>query len=255
MNTIFITGGASGIGLAAARRFHREGWRVGIGDIDTAGMARVAAELHAYAVPLDVRDRDQWRDALAGFVADAGKLDVLLNNAGIARYGLFEEVSPAEAELEVDINVKGVINGAYAAIEHLRAAPGGRLINVASVAGIVGSPGLAVYSATKFAVRGFSEALDAEFTRHGVSVACVMPFFVETPILDAGSSGTNRTIRDAIGKAPVYTVDEAAETIWRAAHGRDREYIVGKAGRQALFAKRFMPGALRKRLKAAYAPA
>lgn len=256
--SIFITGGASGIGLAAARRFKREGWFVGIGDIDSRGMTRAADELDAYAAPLDVRDRTQWKAALDGFVgATAGRLDVLLNNAGIARYGMFEEVSPEEADLEVDINVKGVINGAYAALPHLRetAARVGtsRLVNVASVAGIVGSPGLAVYSATKFAVRGLTEALDAEFARHNVDVTVVMPFFVETPILDAGSSGTNRTIRDAIGKSPVYTVDEAADTVWQAAHGREREYIVGKAGRQARFAQRFMPGRLRKRLKAAMA--
>lgn len=247
---IFITGGASGIGLAAARRFKREGWFVGIGDIDAAGMARAADELDAFAAPLDVRDRAGWTAALDGFVAAAGgRLDVLLNNAGIARFGMFEEVSPEEAELQIDINIKGVINGAYTALPHLRATKGSRLINVASVAGIVGSPGLAVYSATKFAVRGLSEALDAEFTRHGVDVACVMPFFVETPILDCGSAGTNRTIRDATAGQPVYTVDEAAETIWQAAHGADREYIVGKAGRRARFAQRFMPGRLRKRLK------
>ena len=102
-------------------------------------------------------------------------------------------------------------------------------------------------------MRGLSEALDAEFTRHGVDVTCVMPFFVETPILDAGSKGSNRTIRDAIGKSPVYTVDEAANVVWQATHGSDREYIVGKAGRQANFARRFMPGRLRKRMKAAFA--
>ena len=256
--SIFISGGASGIGLAAARRFRREGWFVGIGDIDAAGMQRAADELDAFAAPLDVRDPAQWQTALAGFVSAAGgRLDALLNNAGIARYGLFEEVSPAEADLEIDINIKGVVNGAYAALDHLKATAaaqgGARLINVASVAGIVGSPGLAVYSATKFAVRGLSEALDAEFTRHGIAVTCVMPFFVETPLLDAGSSGTNRTIRDAIRKAPIYTVEDAAEQIWRAAHGREREYIVGRAGRQALFAQRFLPGRLRKRMKAAFA--
>jgi NAD(P)-dependent dehydrogenase (short-subunit alcohol dehydrogenase family) len=248
---IFITGGASGIGLAAARRFKREGWFVGIGDIDATGMARVAAELEAFTTPLDVRDRAQWQTALDGFVAaSGGRLDILLNNAGIARFGMFEEVSPDESDLQIDINVKGVINGAYAALPHLKATKGSRLINVASVAGIVGSPGLAVYSATKFAVRGLSEALDAEFTRHGVDVACVMPYFVETPILDCGSAGTNRTIRDATAGQPVYTVDEAADVIWQAAHGSEREYIVGKAGRQARFAQRFMPGRLRKRLKA-----
>jgi NAD(P)-dependent dehydrogenase (short-subunit alcohol dehydrogenase family) len=251
---IFITGGASGIGLASARRFRAAGWSIGLGDIDDAAMTRAADELDAFAVRLDVRDRGQWKEALDGFVAATGRLDVLLNNAGIARYGLFEEVAPEEADLEVDINVKGVINGAYAALPHLRATPGSRLVNVASVAGIVGSPGLAVYSATKFAVRGLSQALDAEFTRFGVDVACVMPFFVETPLLDAGSQGTNRTIRDAIGTAPVYTVEDAAAVVWQAAHGAEREYVVGKAGRQARFAQRFLPGRLRKRMKAAFAP-
>lgn len=249
---IFITGGASGIGLAAARRFAREGWTVGIGDIDEIGMRRVGEEMDAFTVPLDVRDRAQWAEALRTFAAHAGKIDVLLNNAGIARYGMFEEVTPDESDLQVDINVKGVINGAYAALDYLKASKG-RLVNVASVAGIVGSPGLAVYSATKHAVRGLSEALDAEFTRHGIDVSCVMPFFVETPILDAGSKGSNRTIRDAIGQSPVYTVAEAADVVWQATHGRDREYIVGKAGRQANFARRFMPNRLRKRMKAVFA--
>ena len=250
---IFISGGASGIGLAAARRFRSEGWFVGVGDIDAGGMARIAGEVD-HTTALDVRDATQWRAALAGFVAvSGGRLDVLLNNAGIARYGMFEEIAPEEAALVVAVNLNGVINGAYAALPHLRATPGSRLVNIASVAGIVGSPGLAVYSATKFAVRGLSEALDAEFTRHGIAVACVMPFFVETPILEAGSTGTNRTMRDSIGDAPVYPVTDAAEVIWRAAHGRDREYIVGKAGRRAAFAQRFFPGRLRRRLKAAFA--
>lgn len=249
--TIFITGGASGIGLAAARRFKREGWRVGIGDIDAAGMARAADELDAYAAPLDVRDRVQWAAALGGFVAQEGRLDVLLNNAGIARYGMFEEVTPAESDLQVDINVKGVVNGAYSALPHLKATPGSRLVNVASCAALFGSPGLAVYSASKFAVKGLSEALDAEWTRHGIDVTCVMPWFVETPILDAGSQGSNQRIRDAIGDSPIYTVEEAAEVIWQAAHGTERDYIVGQAGKKVRFASRFMPGRFRKRMKAA----
>ncbi|MEH3102138.1 SDR family oxidoreductase [Sphingomonas adhaesiva] len=251
--SIFITGGASGIGLAAARRFYGEGWRVGIGDIDRAGMARVADELGVFTAPLDVRDRAQWAGALGGFVGAAGRLDVLLNNAGIARFGMFEEVSPDESDLQVDINVKGVINGAYAALPHLKTTAGAKLVNVASCAGLFGSPGLAVYSATKFAVRGLSEALDAEFTRHGVGVACVMPWFVETPILDSGSAGTNRTLRDATAGHEVYTVEEAADVIWQAVHGRERDYIVGKAGKKVRFASRFMPGQMRKRLKAAFA--
>jgi len=252
LRTIFITGGASGIGLAAARRFTREGWRVGIGDIDAGGCARVAAEIGAWTAPLDVRDRAQWAAALSGFVAAAGdRLDVLLNNAGIARFGMFEEVAPEESDLLIDINVKGVVNGAYAALPYLRATPGSRLINVASCAGLAGSPGLAVYSATKFAVRGLSEALDAEFTRFGVDVACVMPWFVETPILDSGSTGSNRTIRDATSGQPVYSADMAADVIWDAAHGTARDYLVGAAAKRVRFAARFLPGRMRRRMKAA----
>lgn len=251
--SIFVTGGASGIGLAAVRRFHRAGWRVGVGDIDRAGMALLADELPVFTALLDVRDRAQWADALGDFTGTAGRLDVLLNNAGIARFGMFEEVSPNESDLQIDINVKGVVNGAYAALPYLKATGGAKLVNVASCAGLFGSPGLAVYSATKFAVRGLSEALDAEFTRHGVGVACVMPWFVETPILDSGSAGTNRTLRDATAGQEVYTADEAAEVIWQAVHGRERDYIVGKAGRKVRFASRFMPGQMRKRLKGAFA--
>jgi NAD(P)-dependent dehydrogenase (short-subunit alcohol dehydrogenase family) len=251
LKSIFITGGASGIGLATARHFSRQGWTVGIGDIDEIAMRRASEELRAYAAPLDVRDRLQWQAALGGFVGMTGRLDVLLNNAGVARYGLFEEVSPEEADLQVDVNVKGVINGAYAGLEHLKATPGSRLINVASCAALHGSAGLSVYAATKAAVRGLSQALDIEFGRHGIAVACVMPWFVETPILDSGATGTNRTIRDAIADYPVYTAEEAAAVVWQAAHGDEVDYIVGKAGRRVRTALRWMPGRVRQRMKAA----
>lgn len=253
---IFVTGGASGIGLAAARRFASEGWRVGLGDIDAAGLARAGEEIGAFTAPLDVRDRAQWAAALDGFAATTGgRLDVLLNNAGIARYGWLEEITPEESELQIDVNLKGVVNGAYAGLDRLRATPGSKLVNVASCAGLYGSPQLAVYSATKFAVRGLSEALDAEFSRFGVGVACVMPWFVETPILDSVGQRGNRTIRDAIaaGNHPVCTVEEAAEVVWTAAHGRELHYLVGKPGRALRFASRFMPNQLRRRLRAAVA--
>ena len=256
---VFVTGAASGIGAAAARRFAREGWFVGLADIDAGGAQALAAELgetRAIALPLDVRERGQWAAAMDRFSqASGGRLDVLLNNAGVARYGWFEEVSPDEADLQLDVNIKGVVNGAYAGLDLLRATKGSRLINVASCAGLYGSPQLAIYSATKFAVRGLSEALDAEFARFGVGVACIMPWFVETPILDSGSARGNQSIRTAIaaGNHPICTVEEAAEVIWRAAHSTELHHLVGKPGKSLRFAARFMPNALRKRLRAAAA--
>jgi NADP-dependent 3-hydroxy acid dehydrogenase YdfG len=251
---IFITGAASGIGLASAKRFAAEGWFVGLTDVNAAGLEAALDAIGSGAgatFALDVRDRAQWAAAIAGFgEVTGGRCDVLLNNAGIARYGWFETITPEETDLEIDINIKGVINGAYAGLELLKATKGSSLINVSSCAGLYGPPRLAVYGATKFAVRGLSEALDAEFSRFGVAVKCVMPWFVETPILDAGGLKTNASIRDALAGQPVYTVEEAAEVVWKAAHGRDLYYLVGKAAEQLRFATRFMPKSVRKRLTA-----
>jgi NAD(P)-dependent dehydrogenase (short-subunit alcohol dehydrogenase family) len=256
--SIFITGGASGIGLGAAKRFTREGWFVGLADIDKTGLKAALAEVgpgNAITLDLDVRDRGQWAKAMAAFgKASGGRLDVLLNNAGIARYGYLEEQSVDEGDLQIDINLKGVINGARAGLDLLKATPGSTLINVASCAGLFGAPKMAIYAATKFAVRGLSEALEAEFARFGVAVRCIMPWFVDTPILNAGAQGSNVKMSDTIrdGGSPVYTVEEAAQVIWDAAQGKGGKlnYIVGKAGRDLALTLRIMPGVVRKRLKA-----
>jgi NAD(P)-dependent dehydrogenase (short-subunit alcohol dehydrogenase family) len=254
--SIFITGAASGIGLAAARRFAAEGWFVGLSDIDTAGLQAAQAALGADNCTthrLDVRDRNAWDKALAEFgKATGGRLDALLNNAGIANYGFFEDQTDDEADRQIDINIKGVVHGARAGLPLLKATPGSTLINVASCAGLFGSPKMAVYSATKFAVRGLSDALDVEWSRHGVAVRCIMPWFVDTPILQAGSQGSNEKIADTIRQSgsEVYTVEEAADVIWNSIGSRTVGHIVGKAGKRLQMIARFMPGAVRKQLKA-----
>jgi NADP-dependent 3-hydroxy acid dehydrogenase YdfG len=256
---IFITGAASGIGLATAKRFARAGYFVGLADVKQTGLEAALAAIGAdngVTLPLDVRDRAQWARAIEAFGrATSGRCDVLFNNAGIGRYGWFEEIDPEEADLEVDVNIKGVINGAYAGLPLLKATPGSQLINMASCAGLYGPPRLAVYGATKFAVRGLSEALDAEFVRHGVKVKCIMPWYVETPILDSATRGSNASIRDGIGEQPVYTAEDAAEVVYAAVHSTALHHMVGKAAKQLRFAARFMPDGVRKRLKAMVAAA
>ena len=257
---IFITGAASGIGLGAAKRFASEGWFVGLSDIDEAGLQAALAQIgpdNGATFKLDVRDAKAWTNALVAFAKPTdGKLDVLLNNAGIANFGFFEDQTDEEADRQIDINVKGVIHGARAGLPLLKGVKGATLINVASCAGLFGAPKMAIYCASKFPVRGLSESLDIEWARHGVAVRCIMPWFVETPILQAGSQGSNEKIADVIrqGGSPVYTVDEAADVIWRAAQpGHVLHWIVGKAGKRMQFATRFMPGSVRKQLMKASA--
>ncbi|MDZ4775827.1 MAG: SDR family oxidoreductase [Alphaproteobacteria bacterium] len=254
--TIFITGAGSGIGRATAQLFAQRGWFVGLYDVNPSGLAETETGIPAtqrISGVFDVRDRAGWKTALDQFTAATdGKLHVLFNNAGLARHGWFEDVSQDDADLEIDVNIKGVVNGCYAALPYLKAMQGSRIVNTASAAAIIGSPRLSVYSATKFAVRGLSEALDIEFGRHGVRVTCLMPFFIETPILDGGTSGTNRHFRDEIveQKSKVYPVSDAAEGAWAAAHGTELHYPVGAEAKRAHMLARFIPKTIRRQIAA-----
>lgn len=253
--SIFITGAASGIGAETARLFHLRGWFCGLYDINETGLSEVAAELGAdncHVAKLDVTQREDWASAIAGFsAATGGKMDVLFNNAGIGRHGWFEDIPPEESDLIVDINVKGVINGVYAAIPLLKETQNARIVNTASTAGVVGSPRLAVYSATKFAVRGLTEALDVELSGLGIRCTSLMPWFIDTPILDMGlTEGANVKMADEIREngQEVYPVSLAAETAWEAAHGKDVHYMAGKQAKRARFVSRFLPGMLKKQI-------
>ncbi len=233
---IFITGAASGIGLATAKRFAAEGWLVGLSDIDAPGLkaalAAIGGDNSGFTVLHDVRKEDEWERALDAFMeASGGRLDVLVNNAGIARYGWFTDQGRNDFDDQIDINLRGVILGAYLGHERLKHTSGSRLINIASLASLSGSPRLAVYCATKFAVRGLSEALDIEFMRSGVKVCCVEPTVIETPLLDKASKPDGPSFRDAItqGMGGGLPVEQAAEVIWRAAHDDALHYPVGEA--------------------------
>jgi NAD(P)-dependent dehydrogenase (short-subunit alcohol dehydrogenase family) len=252
--TIFITGAGSGIGRATAKYFSDRGWIVGLADVNAAGLAETQKLIPAdrqHSCVFDVRDQEAWRQALAQFGdVTGGKLHVLFNNAGIARHGWFENIPTAEADAVIDINVKGVIAGCYAALPLLKVTPGAKIVNTASAAGMIGAPQLAVYAASKFAVRGLSEALDLEFQRFGVRVACVMPWFIETPILDSTTSGANQAMRDSLkaSGAAVYPVETAAAAVWEAVHGDGVHVPVGQAAKRAWVMSRWFPNFTRKQI-------
>ncbi|MFZ5721762.1 MAG: SDR family oxidoreductase [Pseudomonadota bacterium] len=252
---IFITGAASGIGLATAKRFAAHGWFVGLADIDAKGLAAAIEEIgseNGVTCSLDVRHRSGWKRELAAFAkATEGRLDVLLNNAGVAKGGYLETQTPDEVDLQVDVNLKGVLNGCQAAFELLAATPGAVVVNVASVAGLVAPPRLSVYAATKFAVRGLSEALESEFARVGVGVRCILPWFIETSLLDKARFSDNEDLRVSLReqKMAVYPADIVADAIWDAVHGRPRlHHLVGAEARRISFLYRLVPKFVRRRL-------
>lgn len=256
--TILITGAASGIGAETARLFSKRGWFCGLADIDPNRLDAMTLEIgekNCVPLHLDVTDRESWTTAIETFdEATEGQMDVLFNNAGICRYGWVEDIPAAEADKLIDVNIKGVINGVYAALPLLKQTASARIVNTASAAGFVPSPRLAVYSATKFAVRGLTEALDIELAEFDIRVTSLMPWFVDTPLLGAGIvDGANATMSDDIRaqNLDIYSTTEAALKAWDAAHGKDIHYTVGKKAKQAQFAARFLPGRLRKQVKAA----
>jgi NAD(P)-dependent dehydrogenase (short-subunit alcohol dehydrogenase family) len=260
--TIFITGGASGIGRAVAIRFGGQGWFVALADIDEAGMRETAAMLPGGASSLhrlDVRDRAAWDAALAdAAAASGGRIDVVFNNAGIPLGGALTENTPGEIERCLDINLKGVLFGAQAAYPWLKAsAPGSCLLNTASAAGIYGTPGASVYSATKFGVRAITESLDGEWAPDGIKVADLMPGFIDTPLIDKNpNQASNQGIRERVLEAglEITPVVEVAEAAWAAVHGNTLHNRVGKTAHRAAFFARWLPGQIRKQTRSSLRP-
>ncbi|HEX9711869.1 MAG TPA: glucose 1-dehydrogenase [Actinomycetota bacterium] len=183
--TALITGGARGMGLATARLFVAEGARVLLADVlDDEGKA--AAESLGEAASyqhLDVTSEGDWTDAVAAAEERMGSLNVLLNNAGILRFGVVDQMSPDEFMLVMRVNVLGVFLGMRAAVPAMRRAGGGSIINVSSVEGLRGGEGLTAYGGSKFAVRGMTKAAAVELGRDKIRVNAVCPGAIDTPMV------------------------------------------------------------------------
>lgn len=174
-----VTGGAKGIGAAIARRLAAEGAEVTIGDVDTDGAEQVAAEAGARSVLLDVTDPESARSV----IGQVGTLDVLANNAGTDEFGFFTDTDPELWERVLAVNLRGVLACTHAALPGMQQAGYGRIVNIASEAGRVGSKGSAVYSAAKGGVIAFTKAIARENARFGITVNAIAPGPIDTPLL------------------------------------------------------------------------
>ncbi len=185
----FVTGCASGIGRHLVGALARRGHRVLATDVNEEGLAAAAKagawpEAQVRLQGLDVRSPDAWQAALAEALSAFGQLDVLLNVAGYLKPGWSWEVEPRDVDLHLDVNVKGVVHGMRVVGAHFKQRAAGHVINVGSLASLAPVPGLPLYSASKFAVRGYTLAAAQELAPHGVKVSLVMPDAVQTPMLE-----------------------------------------------------------------------
>lgn len=216
MNNMLISGAASGIGAATARLFHARGWRVGLLDVDEGALAALAAELGgAWHAPLDVVDAAAVQAAVAEFCTQGdGQLRLLFNAAGILRTGAFVDIELEQHTRLVQINVLGVLNLCHAAFAYLKATPGAQVINMGSASALYGVPQLASYSASKFAVRGLTEALELEWREYGIRVGDLMPPFVDTPMVR--SQAQRPAVMQRLGVR--LEAEQIAASAWKQAH-------------------------------------
>jgi len=211
--SIFITGAAMGIGKAVAVLFAGKGWHVGVSDIYEPGLDALKKEFGeriAFSAVMDVTDSDRVKAVLADFAkTTGGRIDVFFNNAGVAWMEPFEEQPLSNHHAILDVNNRGILNCAYHAFPYLKNARG-TLVNMCSQAANYGVPTEVTYSASKFWVRGFTEALNIEWQRHGIYVCSIWPNFVDTPMMEKCSS----PVADFIGIN--LTARDVAKTVWRA---------------------------------------
>ena len=247
-----ITGAGSGIGRATAHSLARRGCHLALADIDAVGLKETASMLANMGVrvtthALDVADRDAVRMLPARVAGAHKRVDLLVNNAGVALGGTFEQVSAEDFEWLMDINFNGVVRMTRAFLPLLRQSDEARIVNVSSIYGIVSPPGQCAYSASKFAVRGFSNALRHELDGSTVAVSVVHPGGVATSIArnarvpaDAPPEETarGRKLAEKLLRLPA---EAAGEIIARGIEARKSRILVGNDAKVVSLLERLSP--------------
>jgi 3-oxoacyl-[acyl-carrier protein] reductase len=207
---IFITGAASGIGAAVARQALADGHELIATDANEKALtAQWGDKAQTYA--LDVRDAEAWEQVLADAESKSGPIDVLINIAGVLRTGATGEIEPDDVKLTMDVNVNGVIFGTNAMAKRMRPRRAGHIINIGSLASLYAAPGITVYSASKYAVRGFSLAAAADLLNDNVAVTVVGPGPVKTAMLDQQRDDPNAAL--TFSGARALAPEEIAEAV------------------------------------------
>jgi short-subunit dehydrogenase len=262
MNVFVITGASDGIGAEIARQLaaaHQAGAGLVLAGRSREKLEAVAAQCRAHGVqvltvPMDVGVEAQCRDLVAQAVAQFGRIDALINNAGISAQALFADVTAQDLhwyETLMKVNHWGAVWCTHAALPHLKAS-GGRIVAVGSLAGLVGVPGRTAYSATKFAMTGFFEALRIELKPARVSVTTAYPGVVATQIRYRGYNAKGEPAgASGLKEDDAMSVEECARLIIAGMNGRKREVVMSARGKVGRFLKLLAPGLVEKMALAA----
>lgn len=213
--TAIVTGAATGIGEAIARRLSGAGATVAIADLNLEGAEATAAAIdRAFPVQVDVTDSASVDRAVAAVLARAGQIDILVNNAGIAgTAGPLTEQSDEAWQRIIAVNMNGVFYFCRAVIGHMKARHYGRIVNIASIAGKEGNPMMSGYSATKAAVIGFTKSIGKEFATEGICINAVSPAVVRTKILDQLPEAQIKYMTEKIPMRRTGTTEEIAAVV------------------------------------------
>jgi short-subunit dehydrogenase len=250
-----VTGAASGIGRALALRLAREGCELALADINVEALAAVAMEAGAAGRRVSTHRVDvSSREAMTAFrdavLAAHGRVDLVINNAGVALIGAVAQLSLDDIEWLIGINFWGVVHGTMLFLPHLKERPEAHIVNLSSIFGIIAPPGQSAYCASKFAVRGFSEALRHELAGSSVKISVVHPGGIRTPIAEnarAGASVGEKQRRQLLARfaAMARTSPEAAaDRIVQGIRRNERRILIGGDARfldrvQRLFPARY----------------
>ncbi|MBC2713787.1 MAG: SDR family oxidoreductase [Desulfobacteraceae bacterium] len=227
--SILITGAASGIGRETALFFAKKDWFVGIFDVNDAGLKTLESEIgkpNCFSGIMDVADPESVQKGVDAFAKKTeGNLNVLLNNAGILEFGLYENI-PLKRHLQiVDVNFKGCLNCIYSCLPYLKKTTDARIINMSSISSLYGAPELSVYASTKHALSAMTEALDIELEPHGIVVCDIKPPYVKTPMLKGGENSKSLKILRVIGGQT--NAGKVAKTVWKAANKNKLHWKIG----------------------------
>ena len=227
--TALVTGASGGIGAAIARGLHAQGATVALSGTRADALEKLAGELgsRTHILPCNLSDKDAVEKLVPGAEAAMGQLDILVNNAGLTRDGLFMRMKDEDWDTVIAVNLTATFRLARAAVKGMMKRRWGRIVSITSIVGITGNPGQGNYAASKAGMIGMSKSLAAEVASRGITVNCVAPGFIESPMTDALNDKQKEAI---LGQVPAGKLGQGADVASAVVYlaSQEAQYVTGQ---------------------------